>query len=401
MVKTVSIAEYQAAKTAGDDPTMVDKIYSLNIQTVDPGDALGLVKGKVRQAVEEAGLPASDDDISAAAEGIWAQLGRPGATPTREHTYTVDQSGEVRDWRTYSKRPASTADTDADGDDEPGVTHHRITDDDGPRFSGAGAADGDAQQQSLFLIPSDGQFNGKLYRDAPELANIAERLIGEHGHLRELINCQIRYFWRRKTGVSKGRVKIGYCKRASDLLGHFTGCDFIIWLSATTARDGKFTDRQVEAAIFHQLCHIETDDEGNFISARHDFEGFAAEVRQYGTWTEDLKLGGTAFVAAQQMGLFDVDDGSDDDDDEEGDDEPSSGFVPARTARGDGAGVLIHPDGTPLTDEEIAEQEAAEARGEFDDDEWDDDEEDAKASRAMSASSGIADEDDDDAEVVI
>ena len=69
--------------------------------------------------------------------------------------------------------------------------------------------------------------------------------------------------------------------------------------------------------------------------------------------------------------------------DEEGDDEPSSGFVPARTARGDGAGVLIHPDGTPLTDEEIAEQEAAEARGEFDDDEWDDDEEDAKASRAM------------------
>ena len=399
MVKTVSVAEYQ--QQAASDPAMVGLIYDLNIQTVDPGDALGLVKGKVRQAVEEAGLPASDDDISAAAEGIWAQLGRPGATPTREHTYTVDASGEVRDWRTYSKRPSSTDDTDADGDGEPGVTHHRIADDDEPRFSGAGASDGDAQQQSLFLIPSDGQFNGKLYRDAPELANIAERLIGEHGHLRELINCQIRYFWRRKTGVSKGRVKIGYCKRASDLLGHFTGCDFIIWLSATTARDGKFTDRQVEAAIFHQLCHIETDDEGNFISARHDFEGFAAEVRQYGTWTEDLKLGGTAFVAAQQMGLFDVDDGIEDDDDEEGDDDPSSGFVPARAARGDGAGVLIHPDGTPLTDEEIAEQEAAEARGEFDDDEWDDDEEDAKASRAMSASSGIADEDDDDAEVVI
>ncbi len=77
-------------------------------------------------------------------------------------------------------------------------------------------------------------------------------------------------------------------------------------------------------------------------------------------------------------------------------------FVPARTARGDGAGVLIRPDGTPLTAEEIAEQEAAEARGEFDDDddEWDEDEEDEQAARAMSASSGIAD-DDDDAEVVI
>ena len=40
MVKTVSIAEYQAAKTAGGDPTMVDRIYALNIQTVDEGYAL-------------------------------------------------------------------------------------------------------------------------------------------------------------------------------------------------------------------------------------------------------------------------------------------------------------------------------------------------------------------------
>lgn len=186
---------------------------------------------------------------------------------------------------------------------------HQVTDEE-PRFSGGGEAD---EPAASTLIPTDQQFAGKLYRDAPELANIAERLIGEHGFLSDLVNCEVRYYWRRKTGVSKGRVKIGYCKRASDLLGHFTGCDFIVWLSATTARDGKFTDRQIEAAVFHQLCHIETDDKGNFISARHDFEGFAAEVRVYGTWTEDLKLGGAAFTAAHQMGLFDVDDEPDDD----------------------------------------------------------------------------------------
>lgn len=396
MVKTVSIADYQAARSNDEgerEPyeSMAERLQRLGVRSQADADMpLGEVKGLVRDAAEEAGILADTDEINAEAERIWTSFG------SREHTYTVDASGEVRDWRTFSKRPADATD---DGE-EAGVTHHHITDDE-PRFSGAGASDGEPQQQSMFLIPSDGQFNGKLYRDAPDLANIAERLIEEHGHLRELVNCQIRYFWRRKTGVSKGRVKIGYCKRASDLLGHFTGCDFIIWLSATTARDGKFTDRQVEAAIFHQLCHIETDDEGNFISARHDFEGFAAEVRQYGTWTEDLKLGGTAFVAAQQMGLFDVDDGIEDDDDEEGEDGQAGGFVPARAARGDSAGVLIHPDGTPLTAEEIAEQEAAEARGEFDDDddEWDDEEEDARAARAMSASSGIAD--DDDAELVI
>lgn len=200
-----------------------------------------------------------------------------------------------------------------------GTKVHTVTDDE-PRFSGGGAEDG--QQQPLFLVPNDSAFAGRLYREAPELANIAEALIEEHGFLDQLANCDIRWYWKRKTGVSKGRVKIGFMKRASDLLGHFSGADFIGWLSATTARDGKFTDTQVEAAVFHQLLHIDSDDKGNWIFVPHDFEGFAQEVRHFGTWTEGLKLGGSAFVAAQQMGLFDATDEDDEDlDEEDADDE--------------------------------------------------------------------------------
>ena len=44
--------------------------------------------------------------------------------------------------------------------------------------AGGGGTDDDYQQASLFLVPSDAAFNGKLYREAPELANIAE-----HHHL--------------------------------------------------------------------------------------------------------------------------------------------------------------------------------------------------------------------------
>lgn len=172
------------------------------------------------------------------------------------------------------------------------------------------------REASPFLVPADAAFNGRLYRDAPELANIGETLIERHGFFAELSACDVRYFWRRSTGVSKGRVKIGYLKRASDLLGHYSGADFILWLSATTARDGKFTDRQVEAAVFHQLCHLSTDDEGNYIKLSHDFEGFAREITSYGTWTSDLRAGGRAFVAASQMGLFDEDDDESDDEDE-------------------------------------------------------------------------------------
>lgn len=221
------------------------------------------------------------------------------------HEYDVDPDGSIRDWR----RPDTTPDR---GD----VTRSVVND---------AAAEPDA-----YGVPTDAQFNGRLYRDAPDLANIAELLIGEHGHLSGLMNCDIRYYWRRKTGVSKGRVVIGQCKRASDLLGHLSGADFIVWLSATTARDGGFTRRQVEAAVFHQLCHIETDEDGNFISARHDFEGFAAEVRHYGTWTEDLKLGGSAFSAARQMGLFDAGAAADPDGDSP---EDASGFGASNEAQ--------------------------------------------------------------------
>jgi len=175
------------------------------------------------------------------------------------------------------------------------------------------------QQGSLFLVPDDEAFNGKLYSAAPELESIAENLIERHGFFSELAACDIRYFWRRRTGVSKGRVQIGFLKRASDLLGHYSGADFILWLSATTARDGRFTDRQVEAAVFHQLCHLSVDDEGNYIKLAHEFEGFSRELTAYGPWTEDLRAGGKAFVRAHQMGLFD-DEGRDTDDDDEDDD---------------------------------------------------------------------------------
>ena len=313
-------------------PTMAEQIQALGVEASCTAEmSLSMIVGRVKDAAFDAKLDPTDAEIVAEAERIWFAFDDNRRGPA-EREYDV-VNGEVRDWR----RPDTTPDR---GDV---TTVHQV--DGEQRFSGAGAED--AQQQGLFLVPNDADFKGKLYRGAPELANIAERLIGQHGFLKALVNCEIRWYWKRKTGVSKGRVKIGFMKRASDLLGHFSGADFIGWLSATTARDGKFTDTQVEAAVLHQLCHVGQDDKGNWIFSPHDFEGFAQEVRHYGTWTSDLKLGGTAFVAAHQMGLFSDDE--EDEDEDEGEDLAATG-----------AGVLIHPDGTPLSADEIAEQEAAE-----------------------------------------
>lgn len=289
MAKAITLSDFHRQQRGEIDASGDAEQRAVNAATVDP------LTGSVVDADPFTIDPSAEDGEAT------ARLKAIGAGPL---AYDVAPDGTVADVRAAEMTP--------DAGPEAGTTVHQLGVDE-QRFSGAGADDVPFGAASD-LIPRDSDFNGRLYREAPELANIADQLIGEHGFLEDLQHCDIRWYWKRKTGVSKGRVKIGFMKRASDLLGHFSGADFIGWLSATTARDGRFTDEQVRAAVFHQLLHVGSDDKGNWIFVPHDFEGFAQEVRVFGTWTENLKLGGTAFVAAHQMGLFD----SDDEEDEEG-----------------------------------------------------------------------------------
>lgn len=173
-------------------------------------------------------------------------------------------------------------------------------------------------QQQLFTVPEDSAFAGAAYRAAPEPAAIASTLIDRHGFLGELRDCKIGFEWRRKTGRPKGRPKVGQLRRCSDLLGYYTGRDFVIWLAADTTREGGFDDRAVEWAVFHQLCRIGVDEKGNFITVEPELVAFQAEIKLYADVSEDLRLARRSYVAAEQLGLFDVGpvDGDDDTDDE-------------------------------------------------------------------------------------
>jgi hypothetical protein len=200
-----------------------------------------------------------------------------------------------------------------------GQTHHTVTDDE-PRFSGAGAKNlGNdlpfGGTETSTLIPMDGAFLNERHKAAPELANLAEKLFDEHGFLERLRRARIDYKWRRKGTNSKGKRAIGKLERVSGIWSAYVPYSFVIWLAADTARLARFGDRQVEAALFHQLCHISEDAKGNWIRVGHDFEGFGTEVRHYGPWTEDLKIGSEAFTVAVQLGLdLDADDEEDDED---------------------------------------------------------------------------------------
>lgn len=232
-----------------------------------------------------------------------------------EHEYDVEPSGNVANWREYG--PGGQAEREPY---EPTV--HTIADADDQRFSGGGATTsaGAVDDEISRLIPTDGAFMSDRHKAAPELANLAEKLIGEHGFFDVLETCRIDYKWRRKGANSKGKRGIGKLERVSGIWSAYVPYSFVIWLAADTARLAGFTDRQVEAALFHQLLHISQDAKGNWIKIGHDFEGFGTEVRHYGPWTEDLKIGSQAFTTAVQLGL-DLDAGEDLEDEEDEDDD--------------------------------------------------------------------------------
>lgn len=135
---------------------------------------------------------------------------------------------------------------------------------------------------------------------ADDVRRLAERLIEQNESFRHLRDMRLEYRWKREGGKSKGKATLGKCIKATGLLRHFTQFDFVIWLAADHARDAFMTYRQVEALVFHELCHAGRDEQGRPSVEAHDFEGFGKELQVYGAWTSDLRIAERAF---QQLRL--------------------------------------------------------------------------------------------------
>lgn len=345
------------------------QLQALVLQDDIAGMPLGQVEGLLRRAVEAAHVNATAAEIRAEAERRWLD-GKLEETPVPENwsgsmaelieTRPEDRADLVVDVApdgiVEGVRPAEMT---PDRGPDVGETHHTVSDE--TRFSGGGTWS-EGEQPMSRLVPQDVAFQKRQFKPAPELANVAETLIGRHGFLEQLEACELEFKWQRLGTNSQGKRSIGAMKRVSGVWADYCSAQFVVYLAADTARLAKFTDRQVEAALFHQLLHIGKDKKGNWIRVGHDFEGFGTEVRHYGPWTEDLKIGGQAFTAAHQMGLFDQAAAYDDEEDDE-------------DLEDDGSGVLIHADGTPLTGDEIEAME----RHELDDAPAEDDDDQPKA----------------------
>lgn len=167
-----------------------------------------------------------------------------------------------------------------------------------------------AEHANAVRVPTDEDFkaNADDFLDARGAAVIGEQLVAECNEFAFLQDAKIRYLWKREGGESHGRATLGKCQKPSGLLRHFALADFVIWLAADHARERHITHRQLEAMVYHELCHCDVRiesktgeaDKVTWILAAHDVEAFSAEVRKYGLWRDDLKEFG---VAVRQLSL--------------------------------------------------------------------------------------------------
>ncbi len=157
----------------------------------------------------------------------------------------------------------------------------------------------DLPPEAIYGAPTDGYFAPvglpeEDFLPAPDLETIGRRLIDDCVDFYHLANVQVIYLWKRKGGQAEGQANLGKCTKASGLVKHFSGATWVVWLAADHVNTYKFTRRQVEALLFHELCHAgdEEDDEGEHKPKPigHEWQGFSVEVARYGAWMEALQF---------------------------------------------------------------------------------------------------------------
>ena len=310
MVKSTTLESFQAAETepirepsplaqlaermvrerGGDQPTdeeIAAQLEGLNlIDEIDAHMHLGEIKSRVWSAADAASIPATAEQIDAEAERIWTFYG--DTRRASEAHYSVGPDGLVDGYQQI-ERPAQAA-------AEPKAVEMP-----------------EMPTKPLEVI-KDSEFGDDEYFVSGALANRARVLISRHPeHLDHLRRLSVTYLWKRQGGKSKGRATFGKCSKPSGLLKHFSEAHFVIWLAADHCRAAGYTDREIEALLFHEMLHTsvsEVDENtgrgGGPALLPHDLEVFRAEVEIYGLWAPELQEVAPAFAKASQPSLFDA-----------------------------------------------------------------------------------------------
>lgn len=123
------------------------------------------------------------------------------------------------------------------------------------------------------------------YYESVGVADVASRLIREHHSV--LGQAKIIYLFRDKPIKNKEKEVIARAFKVSTKYKAITGLDYGVWVSEPDWN--SMTDREKLACVDHELCHFGLDENGNWTTFNHDFEGFNAVLKRHGYWKSDFK----------------------------------------------------------------------------------------------------------------
>lgn len=143
--------------------------------------------------------------------------------------------------------------------------------------------------------------SGTEYWRAPQVERIARKLIGKHHEHLNRHDVQVRCVFRDPPARSRGKLVYGKARKVSGLTAYLVGLEhedrpsddgpvdfFLIEIAHETWQG--LTERQREALVDHELCHLEvelpeTSDKDRTLSLRsHDLEEFTEVVKRHGLW---------------------------------------------------------------------------------------------------------------------
>lgn len=135
-------------------------------------------------------------------------------------------------------------------------------------------------------------------------------------HHDDLADARIALAWNMSwKSDTDGHLKLGKCKKASDLDREFAPFDFVILLLRSFYEDARVSDDQRRALIDHEISHatVRLDKDGDPVQdergrtvwriRKHDVEEFAAIAERYGCWKRDLEEFARALRRAKQHRL--------------------------------------------------------------------------------------------------
>lgn len=137
------------------------------------------------------------------------------------------------------------------------------------------------------------------YTEAPEVAEIAERLIERH-HT-HLLGLDIEYVFRSGTPARGSKAVLGRARKVQGLAAYLsrTSEEPFFLIEITEHTWGDLTQAQKEALVDHELCHFGVTEEGNLHIIPHDLDEFTIIVERHGLWNPDVRRMASAVTSSE------------------------------------------------------------------------------------------------------